>query len=101
MERVRLRHPSTSSLSRHRDTSIINVVAPKGATARAALSSRSPLELIRKRPLAKRLKVSPWTIDRWRKLGKFPAPIRLSEIVLAWRVADVEAWLRTRADIQT
>jgi predicted DNA-binding transcriptional regulator AlpA len=52
--------------------------------------------LIRKRPLAKRLGVSPWTIDRWRRLGTFPPPIELSPTVLAWRLCDVEAWLRTR-----
>jgi predicted DNA-binding transcriptional regulator AlpA len=44
-----------------------------------------PLDLIRKRPLAKRLGVSPWTTDRWRKTGDFPEPIWLSDVVLAWR----------------
>jgi predicted DNA-binding transcriptional regulator AlpA len=53
-------------------------------------------DLIRKRPLARRLGVSPWTIDRWRKVGIFPSPIELSPTVLAWRVRDVEEWLKTR-----
>jgi len=46
-----------------------------------------PLQMIRKRELAKRLGVNPWTIDRWRKLGLIPEPIRLSDQVLVWRVA--------------
>ena len=57
-----------------------------------------PLDLIRKRPLAKRLGVSPWTIDRWRKAGDFPEPIWLSDAVLAWRVTDIDEWLRRRTE---
>lgn len=32
----------------------------------------------------------------WRKVvaGKFPAPVKLSAQVTAWRVSDVRAWLR-------
>ena len=56
----------------------------------------NPLSLIRKRPLAKRLGVSPWTLMRWVKLGRFPPPLMLSDVVLAWRTADVEKWLRQR-----
>lgn len=35
----------------------------------------------------------------WRKVaaGKFPAPIKLSSRVTAWRVADVRAWLDAQA----
>jgi len=63
---------------------------------RVRIRSSDPLALIRKRPLAKRLSVNPWTIDRWRKAGKFPPPIWLSETVPVWRVADIERWLRDR-----
>src|ERR1700693_3280423 len=36
----------------------------------------SSLDLIRKRPLAARLGVSPWTVDNWRKSNPdFPPPI--------------------------
>jgi len=35
----------------------------------------------------------------WRnvKNGTFPAPIKLSVRVTAWRVEDVHAWMQTRA----
>jgi predicted DNA-binding transcriptional regulator AlpA len=55
-----------------------------------------PLELIRKKPLTERLKVSGWTLNRWIKTGNFPSPIWLSETVPAWRVSDVGGWLRAR-----
>jgi predicted DNA-binding transcriptional regulator AlpA len=38
----------------------------------------------------------PWCRDHVRRLvreGKFPAPIAISEARIAWRSADVEAWL--------
>jgi predicted DNA-binding transcriptional regulator AlpA len=52
-----------------------------------------PLELIRKRELAKILGVHVWTIDYWRRLGRIPPPIILSQQVVAWRRTDIEAWL--------
>lgn len=35
----------------------------------------------------------------WRKvrLGEFPAPVKLSERITAWRVEDVRAWLQARS----
>jgi prophage regulatory protein len=35
----------------------------------------------------------------WRKVkaGEFPAPVRLSANVVAWRVEDVRAWINSRA----
>ena len=35
----------------------------------------------------------------WRKVGtgEFPRPIKLSERITAWRVADVAQWLETKA----
>jgi hypothetical protein len=32
------------------------------------------------------------------KKGTFPAPIKLSERVTAWRAADVAAWMQARDD---
>lgn len=32
------------------------------------------------------------TLWRWVAAGKFPAPVKLSERVTAWRAADVQAW---------
>ena len=56
-----------------------------------------PLDLIRKHELAERLRINRWTLMRWCKEGRFPKPIRLSDVVLAWRVADVDRWLQERA----
>jgi predicted DNA-binding transcriptional regulator AlpA len=41
---------------------------------------------------------SPSTL--WRKVGKgeFPAPIKVSAGVTAWRVGDIRAWLESPAD---
>lgn len=41
--------------------------------------------------------VSPSTLWRWVRLGQFPAPIRLSEKITAWRVGDIRAWLQSQA----
>ena len=36
------------------------------------------------------------TIWNWCKKGEFPAPIKISSNVTAWRVADVRAWISAR-----
>jgi prophage regulatory protein len=35
----------------------------------------------------------------WRKVksGTFPAPVKLSERVTAWRVEDIRGWMKSRA----
>lgn len=33
------------------------------------------------------------TIWKWAKIGKFPAPVRLSANATGWREADVRAWV--------
>lgn len=43
------------------------------------------------------LPVSPATLWRWVKEGKFPAPIRLSDRVTAWETVKVNAWIETQA----
>lgn len=30
--------------------------------------------------------------------GSFPAPVKLGRRAVAWRLADVEAWIKCRAD---
>lgn len=62
-----------------------------------SLSPNPAIDLIRKHELAKRLGINRWTLMRWCKERKFPQPIRLSDVVIAWRVSDVEAWLQQRA----
>lgn len=39
---------------------------------------------------------SPATLWRKVKDGSFPAPVKLSERVTAWRVEDVRAWMETK-----
>lgn len=53
--------------------------------------------MIRERELRERLGISHSTIWRMLRAGKFPAPVRISQRVKAWRAADVERWLAERA----
>jgi prophage regulatory protein len=41
--------------------------------------------------------VSPATLWRWVKAGKFPAPVRLSDRVTAWEASKVNAWIQSRS----
>jgi hypothetical protein len=44
--------------------------------------------------------ILPWSsATLWRKVGRgeFPAPIKLSEKITAWRVEDIRAWLDAQA----
>ncbi|MDM0049295.1 AlpA family transcriptional regulator [Variovorax sp. J22R115] len=52
---------------------------------------------LRKRATAALVGVSPSTIDRMRKRGDFPAPIRVGEQAVAWLRSDIDEWLATRA----
>ena len=40
--------------------------------------------------------VSRATIWRWIKQGKFPRPVKLTDHVTAWRLADVRAWCESQ-----
>lgn len=37
--------------------------------------------------------ISPATLRRWVRSGRFPQPVKLSDRVTAWRVEDVRTWL--------
>ena len=50
--------------------------------------------------LEKLFKVSPATIYRWIKEGKFPAPIHLGANMVRWKVSDTEAWILEREKTQ-
>ena len=43
--------------------------------------------------------ISRSTVYRLIEEDKFPAPIRLSKRVRAWRIKDIEEWLETRSKI--
>lgn len=52
-----------------------------------------------KRPREGRQAIVPFSSPTlWRrvKAGEFPAPVKLSERVTAWRVEDVRAWMASR-----
>ena len=44
-----------------------------------------------------KLPVSPATVWRWVREGKFPKPFKLSECVTVWDLAQVEAFIASRA----
>ena len=69
-----------------------------------ARGNRSPInQLIRLSDLVGRngspgmIPVSPATLWRWVKAGKFPEPIRLSDRVTAWEASKVNAWIQSQA----
>ena len=43
------------------------------------------------------LPVSRTTVWRWVRADKFPAPIRLSGGITAWRVEDIRTWLQNHS----
>lgn len=43
------------------------------------------------------LPFSKTTLFEWSKDGRFPAPIKLSPTMTAWRYADIHAWLDSHA----
>lgn len=57
-----------------------------------------PLQLINKHELAALLAVTPRTIDRWRSSGHFPPAIALSDRIVVWRRADIDAWLTVKVE---
>lgn len=85
--------PQTKS----RQTRSRRVLREKECSREKAMPPPHSIDLIRKHELAKRLGINRWTLMRWCKERKFPQPIRLSDVVIAWRVSEVEAWLQQRA----
>jgi len=53
---------------------------------------------IRMRDLVKMVPVSKAHIWRLVQAGKFPRPIKLSEKCTAWKVADIEDWLKAKEE---
>jgi predicted DNA-binding transcriptional regulator AlpA len=62
----------------------------------AEASNPDDLNLLRKKQVAKHLGVSTACIDLWRRKGRFPRPVWLSEKSCAWRVTDIKIWLAER-----
>ncbi len=62
---------------------------PKTGFVRLSQIARNPKKPDAPAPVP----VSPVTIWRWVKDGKFPAPVKLSGNVTAWRAEEIRAWL--------
>ncbi|MBA3599419.1 MAG: AlpA family phage regulatory protein [Methylibium sp.] len=62
-------------------------------TFRQALDAKA---LARRRQVEQLVQLSRSTIYANVKAGTFPAPIRIGARAVAWRLADVEAWLEAR-----
>lgn len=48
-----------------------------------------------------KLPVSPATIWRWVREGKFPKPFKLGHAVTVWDAAEVDAFISSQAGAQT
>lgn len=53
--------------------------------------------ILRPRAVAAYLGVSKRTINRMRRRGEFPEPIRISPGAVGWRLRDVESYVSSRA----
>lgn len=53
----------------------------------------APTAMIRPREAAMRLSISRVTLWRLSRSGVLPAPVRLGKRAIAWRAADLDAWL--------
>ena len=54
------------------------------------------MRIIRTEDLTSRLGLSRATIFRNVKAGRFPAPIKISQRAIGWRIDEVEAWIAAR-----
>jgi prophage regulatory protein len=53
-------------------------------------------QLIREDALRRLLSISHSTLFRWERDGHFPPRIKIGSSAVAWRLSDVEEWLRER-----
>ena len=58
--------------------------------------AHEPTRLLRKPAVLERVGLSDTTIWRLERAGKFPKSIRISAGAVAWREADIEAWIAER-----
>jgi len=57
-----------------------------------ATNGQLPLPLLDRRTLAALLKCSPRHLDRMRKDGQIPQPVKLGALV-RWRREEIDAWI--------
>jgi prophage regulatory protein len=56
------------------------------------------LRLLRMGTVLDLTQLSETTLWRLRRRDEFPAPVRVTSRTIAWRAADVEVWIRQRAN---
>lgn len=52
---------------------------------------------LRQKEVAELLGISTTTLWRWKKAGKIPQPISLSDQVIVWRTSTIEDWIEAKA----
>jgi prophage regulatory protein len=52
-----------------------------------------------RKQIEKLFQVSPATIYRWIKEGKFPKPVHLGANMVRWKASEIEAWSLARESI--
>jgi prophage regulatory protein len=53
--------------------------------------------LVRLREIVKLLSISRANVYRLMKMGKFPQSIKLTERTVAWRLSELEAWIKEKS----
>ena len=61
-------------------------------------TSHTPSRLLRKPAVVARVGLSATTLWRLERAGEFPRSFRISPGAVAWREADIEAWISQRAE---
>ena len=59
-------------------------------------AAATPVRMLRWPAVQARIGVSKVTVWRWRRLRKFPEPVRLGPHVVAWSEAEIDAWLAAK-----
>jgi len=62
------------------------------------MQSQSVQRLLRLPVVKERTALSPATIWRERRAGRFPQPVRISPGAVAWREGDIDTWIETRKE---
>lgn len=67
---------------------------PAPVTPDELRAAADPDALLSRRVTAALTGLSPFTLDRWAKVGRFPAPVYLGPQLKRWRAGEVRHWLR-------
>lgn len=89
---------TTSHTSGTRSVSYLSAAQPTAPARKQLPPGALPMEgYVRQAQLVPNvIPISPATLWRWVKAGKFPAPVKLGPMITAWAVADVRNWLESQ-----